>query len=81
MEYNSISNPLNFDFSLAMGPMNITSKGLEAISSFIGKESTDYVQLLPKFALQYEWEKETVFMQLYPRDIVREATIFRCFLI
>ena len=57
MEYNSISNPLNFDFSLAMGPMNITSKGLEAISSFIGKESTDYVQLLPKFALQYEWEK------------------------
>ena len=55
MEYNSISNPLNFDFSLAMGPMNITSKGLEAISSFIGKESTDYVQLLPKFALQYEW--------------------------
>ena len=57
MDYNSVSDPLNFDFSVQMGPKPIVGKGLEAGTSFIGKESTDYLQLLPKFALQYEWKK------------------------
>ena len=53
MNYNSVSDPLNFDFSVA----SLSSSGMEAMSSFIGKESTDYMQLLPKFAIQYEWKK------------------------
>lgn len=57
MSYNSISDPLNFDFTVLAGPASIIGKGLEATSSFIGKESTDYLQLLPKFALQYEWKR------------------------
>lgn len=57
MNYNSISAPLNFDFSVFAGPRPITGTGMEATSSFVGKESTDYLQLLPKFALQYEWKK------------------------
>lgn len=59
LDYNSIADPLNFDFSAIMPPPRptITSKGLEAPASFVGKISTDYLQLLPKFALQYEWNK------------------------
>lgn len=54
MHYNS-GTDMNFDFMFGMGPVQMTSKNLHAISSFIGKESTDYVQLLPKFALEYSW--------------------------
>lgn len=59
LDYNSVADPLNFDFSAIMPPPRptITSKGLEAPASFIGNVSTDYLQLLPKFALQYEWNK------------------------
>ena len=57
MKYNSASDPLNFDFNFAMGPMVITAKDLVADAAYNGKLSEDYVQLLPKFALQYEWRK------------------------
>lgn len=61
MKYNSVSTPIDFDFSLHMkqGPMelNLADQHMQAPTSFIGKLSTDYVQLLPKFALQYEWNK------------------------
>lgn len=57
MKYNSASDPLNFDFNFAMGPMKITAKDLAAHAAYDGKLSEDYVQLLPKFALQYEWSK------------------------
>lgn len=57
MKYNSASDPLNFDFNFAMGPMVITAKDLIADAAYNGKLSEDYVQLLPKFALQYEWKK------------------------
>ena len=57
MKYNSASDPLNFDFNFAMGPMVITAKDLIADAAYNGKLSEDYVQLLPKFALQYEWSK------------------------
>ena len=57
MKYNSASDPLNFDFNFAMGPMVITAQDLVADAAYNGKLSEDYVQLLPKFALQYEWRK------------------------
>lgn len=58
MNYRSPSSTLNFDFLLSMSSQfSIAKNGLEANSNLQGKESTDYVQLLPKFALQYEWQK------------------------
>ena len=57
MDYNSGCD-MNFDFKMAMGMMQMESKNLQAVSSFIGKESTDYLQLLPKFTLQYAWNKQ-----------------------
>ena len=61
MEYNSAAATTNFNFSMKMGnpanPQIIESQGLEGNAAYLGKESTDYVQLLPKFALQYEWNK------------------------
>lgn len=57
MKYNSVSTPVDFDFNLKMGPMTSLSDNMQAPTSFIGKLSTDYLQLLPKFAIQYEWNK------------------------
>lgn len=54
LDYNS-STDMDFDFLFSMGAMEINSQNLHAISSFIGKEATDYVRLLPKFAVQYAW--------------------------
>lgn len=56
MKYNSVSTPVDFDFSLKMGPIS-RGDNMQAPTSFVGKLSTDYVQLLPKFAVQYEWNK------------------------
>lgn len=64
MDYNSASTPADFDFSVTMKmpgmprPIVINNKApLQGNAAYLGKESTDYVQLLPKFALQYEWKK------------------------
>lgn len=64
MKYNSISTPVDFTFLLKtppMGPgrpsMTLTDK-MQAPTSFVGELSTNYVQLLPKFAIQYEWNKK-----------------------
>ncbi len=59
IDYHSAADPTLFDFSLTMPnmPMKIESKGLQADAAYVGELSTDYVQLLPKFALQYEWKK------------------------
>lgn len=57
MKYNSVSTTVDFDFDMKMGPMMSLSDNMQAPTSFIGKLSTDYVQLLPKFAIQYEWNK------------------------
>lgn len=63
MKYNSASDPLDFDFSLYMKipqmprPIDLKDTNLKAPASFNGKLKNDYLQLLPKFALQYEWEK------------------------
>ena len=52
MDYRSASDPLDFDFSV----MSLRAEHLQASSLFDGEESSDYVQLLPKFSLQYEWQ-------------------------
>jgi len=57
MKYNSVSTPIDFDFNLKMGPMMSLNDNMQVPVSFVGKLSTDYVQLLPKFAIQYEWKK------------------------
>ena len=64
MDYNSTSTPADFDFTVTVKrpgmpfPMVIKNAGpLQGNAAYLGKESTDYVQLLPKFALQYEWGK------------------------
>lgn len=60
MKYNSAADPMNFDFNISMSSVPrplVSCEGLEANASFDGEESTDYLQLLPKFALQYEWKK------------------------
>lgn len=63
MNYTSASDPVDFKFSMKMNipqmpfPLEIESDGLKGNASYVGKLSNDYVQLLPKFALQYEWDK------------------------
>lgn len=46
-----------------------------------GKLSNDYLQLLPKFAIQYEWKRGTMYMPPFHAVIVREDIMSRCFLI
>lgn len=85
MKYNSLSTPIDFgfDFHMAMGPtqINLSDQNMKAPASFVGKLSTDYVQLLPKFAIQYEWKNQIMFMPPLPGDIVREDITSRCSLI
>lgn len=63
MKYTSVSDPTDFNFSLKMTvppprpSMSIEAKNLLANADYDGKISDDYVQLLPKFAVQYEWGK------------------------
>ncbi|MDD3039145.1 TonB-dependent receptor [Bacteroides sp.] len=59
MKYRSASEPLDFNFKMSMphSPMAITANNLKANAAYDGKLSNDYVQLLPKIALQYEWQK------------------------
>lgn len=64
MDYSSTSTPADFDFTVTVNrpgmpfPIVIKNAGpLQGNAAYLGKESTDYVQLLPKFAVQYEWGK------------------------
>lgn len=58
LDYNSVCD-MNFDFSVA-APFLPTAivRPLNAKTQFIGKESTDYLQLLPKFTIQYAWNSK-----------------------
>lgn len=51
MDYDSESDPLDFDFRVA----TLSAQHLKASALFRGHESASSLQLLPKFALQYEW--------------------------
>lgn len=57
MKYNSASL-INYDFNMEsrMIPVPI-KKSLSLSPQFRGEFHNDYLQLLPKFALQYEWQK------------------------
>ena len=58
MNYNNSTNmPFNFLFKMSPMPMPIEVKDLKALSAFEGELSTDYLQVLPKFSLQYSWNK------------------------
>ena len=63
MKYTSVSDPTDFNFNMKMmapppmPSMSLEAKNLLANAGYDGKISDDYVQLLPKFALQYEWGK------------------------
>lgn len=56
MNYFSDSN-IDFDFFLkmAMPPLNIPFRNLNATPLLEGKEKNDYVQLLPKLAFKYDF--------------------------
>lgn len=58
LDYNSVCD-MNFDFSVS-APFLPTAivQPLNAKTQFIGKESTDYLQLLPKFTIQYAWNSK-----------------------
>ena len=54
LDYNSNTN-INFDFRIAVMPMPFN--GLNSSPKVNGNISHDYIQLLPKFALQYDFNK------------------------
>lgn len=56
MTYRSASN-IDFDFLIKMGAMTIPLKNLAATPALSGKEENDYLQLLPKFAIKYDFNK------------------------
>ena len=58
LDYESASAPMNFGFAFAMGPMRLEDPDMQAVTSLAGKLKHDYLQLLPKFSLQYEWGKD-----------------------
>lgn len=63
MDYQSVSAPTDFNFSLKVQPQGVprpittVAENLIANAAYKGKISDEYVQLLPKFALQYEWKQ------------------------
>lgn len=58
LDYNSASDPMHFGFSFAMGPMRLEDNNMQALSSLAGKMKHDYLQLLPRFSLEYEWRPD-----------------------
>lgn len=60
MKYKAHSTPMDFDFNMSIpmgGPPQYYTDNMLAPAEMQGKLSNDYVQLLPKFSLQYEWKK------------------------
>ena len=57
LDYDSSSDPMQFGFSFRMGPMQLEDPDMQAVTALAGKLKHDYLQLLPKFSLQYEWAK------------------------
>ena len=57
LDYHSASAPMNFGFSFAMGPMRLEDNDMQAVSALMGKMRHDYLQLLPRFSVEYEWRR------------------------
>ena len=58
LDYASAADPLDFGFSFAMGPMKLEDNAMQAVSALAGKMNHDYLQLLPKFSVEYEWRQD-----------------------
>lgn len=58
MDYDCRSEETNFDFTLASRMMPIALKGQKASSELKGKLENDYTQLLPKFAVKYNIDRQ-----------------------
>lgn len=62
MRYNCMATPLDFTFSMQMPGAPIASTDrMEASVRLDGHTSHDYWQVLPKFALQYEWNNNNIY--------------------
>ena len=57
LDYHSASDPMNFGFSFAMGPMRLEDNDMQAVSALRGMMRHDYLQLLPRFSVEYEWRR------------------------
>ena len=57
LDYHSASDPMNFGFSFAMGPMRLEDNDMQAVSALMGQMRHDYLQLLPRFSVEYEWRR------------------------
>ena len=60
MDYNS-STSTNFDYSLSSRMMPIELKDLKADYQTVGKLKNDYIQLLPKVAVKYNFDSKNNF--------------------
>ena len=56
LDYSSNSN-INFDFNMSIMQRPMSFKGLKSTPDVNGNINHDYIQLLPKFALQYDFNK------------------------
>ncbi len=55
--YSNATTNFDFDLRMTMGPRVIEiNDEMDAPTELSGEMSNDYLQLLPKFALQYEWK-------------------------
>lgn len=60
LKYHSYNDPMDFNFSLSFAPGSTAMefKNLMAKSILSGEEKNDYLQLLPKFAVQYDFDSK-----------------------
>ncbi|MDL2213649.1 TonB-dependent receptor [Bacteroides sp. OttesenSCG-928-E20] len=56
MKYRAGFDDMNYDFAIQMGPMPISLPITTTLAALKGKEKNDYLQLLPKFALKYDFD-------------------------
>ena len=55
LAYDSWSEPMDFGFAFRMGPMQLEDNAMKTAATLRGELGHDYVQLLPKASIQYEW--------------------------
>lgn len=56
LDYNA-PGEINYDFSMTSARMPVNLKNLQSKPSFVGTLHNDYLQFMPKFALQYDFSK------------------------
>lgn len=57
LDYLSAGDPMRFGFSFAMGQMQLEDDNMQALSALRGEMRHDYLKLLPRFSVEYEWQK------------------------